>query len=121
MIKRRLGRLALSGMCLWAAAASHAAGRNVACDADSAACAGTRAPVTESSRTTALVAPTVGDFVRTAAPAAPLSQDRIASPRVGDAAVRGDSQAATLADHEIYALLVATLVAVLSLSRRRNL
>jgi hypothetical protein len=77
---------------------------------------------------TALISPRFGEVVRPEA--SELTRTQLTTPRVGgagrvasvqDASARADDEAADMAYLEIVALAAAGLIAVLSLSRRRNL
>ncbi len=118
---RRLVRLAAAGMWAWVAVAAHA---DTGCGAGDLSCETSGSQARPQS--TALVVPHAGDFMRTGAQArshTPLEAGRSASvdAPIGEPVVRSDSEAVAMAEHEIYALMGALLVAVLSLSRRRNL
>jgi hypothetical protein len=117
----RLVRLTAAGLWMSMVVAAHAADAGRACGADNAPCA-----TDVATQATALVVPHANEFVRTAA--APLRaaavdgmSDATDGARIGDPATRADSETVEMAELEIYALVGAILVAVLSLSRRRNL
>lgn len=124
MSVQRLVRIGVAGvffvMLGTAAQAATAAGETMGVKSGVETAADKQATALISPRFGEVVRPDVKELARTQVAATRATGTAAAGSR-HDAPARGDDEAADMADLEIVALIGAALIAVLSLSRRRNL